>query len=178
MSYPSKMELNLEESSKNPNKSSFSIDCLLGRKENDVEQEEDVEEEEDVLETDIDVEQDEELSQNMEESLMIPMPHLVRPQPRIFGVGGSHGPFENLNISENSTEKEASRDPDEDAAIAAALQNSLFYSQHPSNFLYSQWLASRNTSALFGLQGKSTLNTHKILHLTWFETSFQLTADI
>ena len=52
----------------------------------------------------------------------------------------------------NSGSKEAS---EEDAAIAAALQNSLFYSQHPSNFLYSQWLASRNTSALFGLQGLS-----------------------
>ena len=50
----------------------------------------------------------------------------------------------------NSPTKEGS---EEDAAIAAALQNSLFYSQHPSNFLYSQWLASRNTSALFGLQG-------------------------
>ena len=52
----------------------------------------------------------------------------------------------------NSGSKEAS---EEDTAIAAALQNSLFYSQHPSNFLYSQWLASRNTSALFGLQGLS-----------------------
>ena len=52
----------------------------------------------------------------------------------------------------NSGSKDAS---EEDAAIAAALQNSLFYSQHPSNFLYSQWLASRNTSALFGLQGLS-----------------------
>ena len=52
----------------------------------------------------------------------------------------------------NSGSKDAS---EEDAAITAALQNSLFYSQHPSNFLYSQWLASRNTSALFGLQGLS-----------------------
>ena len=42
---------------------------------------------------------------------------------------------------------------EEDAAIAAALQSSLFYSQPPTNILYSQWLASRNTSALFGLQG-------------------------
>ena len=54
----------------------------------------------------------------------------------------------------NSGSKDAS---EEDAAIAAALQNSLFYSQHPSNFLYSQWLASRNTSALFGLQGLSNI---------------------
>ena len=54
----------------------------------------------------------------------------------------------------NSGSKEAS---EEDTAIAAALQNSLFYSQHPSNFLYSQWLASRNTSALFGLQGLSNI---------------------
>ena len=46
---------------------------------------------------------------------------------------------------------------EEDAAIAAALQSSLFYSQPPTNILYSQWLASRNTSALFGLQGKKII---------------------
>ena len=60
----------------------------------------------------------------------------------------------------NSGSKDAS---EEDAAITAALQNSLFYSQHPSNFLYSQWLASRNTSALFGLQGLSNSISFKVV---------------
>ena len=52
---------------------------------------------------------------------------------------------------------EAKEEEPEDAAIAAALQSSLFYSQHPSNYLYSQWLASRNSSALFGLQGNTDI---------------------
>ena len=42
------------------------------------------------------------------------------------------------------------------AAAAAAIHQDPFYPSllQPSHFLYSQWLASRNTSALFGLQGE------------------------
>jgi hypothetical protein len=42
------------------------------------------------------------------------------------------------------------------AAAAAAIQQDPFYPSllQPTHFLYSQWLATRNTSALFGLQGK------------------------
>lgn len=65
---------------------------------------------------------------------------LVRPEPSRIMADHVQG-------------QKSNEDMDEDAAIAAALQSSLFYSQHPSNFLYSQWLAARNTSALFGLQG-------------------------
>lgn len=44
------------------------------------------------------------------------------------------------------------------AAAAAAIHQDPFYPSllQPSHFLYSQWLASRNTSALFGLQGTPT----------------------
>ncbi len=47
------------------------------------------------------------------------------------------------------------------AAAAAAAAAAALYSAGgcpavppPNHFLYSQWLATRNTSALFGLQGK------------------------
>ena len=45
---------------------------------------------------------------------------------------------------------------DEVLAAAAALHQDPFYPSilQPSHFLYSQGLASRNTNALFGLQGK------------------------
>ena len=106
-------------------KTSFSIDSLLDKGGKDIS------EEEDEIITD-EVDQDHE-----EEDKHV----IVKPTPRL-------PPLEAGNEA-----KETETGPDEDAAIAAALQSSLFYSQPPSNILYSQWLASRNTNALFGLQG-------------------------
>ena len=40
------------------------------------------------------------------------------------------------------------------AAAAAAAAAALYNSVPQNHFLYSQWLATRNTSALFGLQGE------------------------
>ena len=107
-------------------KTSFSIDSLLDKGGQDIF------DDEDEIITD-DVEDHEEEDKHV----------IVKPTPR-------------LPLLEAGNEaKETETGPDEDAAIAAALQSSLFYSQPPSNILYSQWLASRNTNALFGLQGKS-----------------------
>jgi len=48
---------------------------------------------------------------------------------------------------------------DEFLAAAAALHHHQIFpgSIQPTHYLYSQWLASRNTSALFGLQGKAMM---------------------
>ena len=40
------------------------------------------------------------------------------------------------------------------ASAAAAAAAELYNSVPQNHFLYSQWLATRNTSALFGLQGE------------------------
>ena len=76
-------------------------------------------------------------------------PILVKPTPRLpaFEDPGEAAEEASKEIIESNSEEEA--------AIAAALQSSLFYSQQPTNVLYSQWLASRNTNAFFGLQGKA-----------------------
>ena len=118
-------------------KPSFSIDSLLGKAVS-ANQEIDLE---DNLEDndDIDVEDDDE--QEEYQGQLGTLPNLIRPIPRLLPT--------------SSDQEEAAKEDDhEEAAIAAALQSSLFYSQHPSNYLYSQWLATRNSSALFGLQGE------------------------
>ncbi len=108
------------------NKSNFSIECLLGSNRNA---------EESVIDEDIPFEEHEQRE----------APTLIRPQPLI--------PTRHQRSSCSEATASGEETSDEDSAIAAAIQSSLFYSQHPTNFLYSQWLATRNTSALFGLQG-------------------------
>ena len=123
---------------KSNTKSSFSIDCLLGKKTTDHDFEID-DNDDDIDDLDLELEDT--------DKVVKPQPRLAFENETAAAAGddaalGGHGPSENP------------KDPEEEAAITAALQSSLFYSQHPSNFLYSQWLASRNTSALFGLQGE------------------------
>ena len=109
-------------------KTSFSIDSLLDKGGQDI-----FDDEDEIITDEVDQDHEEEEDKHV----------IVKPTPR-------------LPLLEAGNEaKETETGPDEDAAIAAALQSSLFYSQPPSNILYSQWLASRNTNALFGLQGKS-----------------------
>ena len=145
-----------QQDSKN-SKSSFSIDSLLGQAHKGQVDLQDHEEDVEVDDTDI---EDDDILETEEPSMQ--MPNLVRPIPRL--------------LSSDDTTKDEAKDGDcEDAAIAAALQSSLFYSQHPSNFLYSQWLASRNSSALFGLQGNhfsSFLNMYLATPaITYFDQS-------
>ena len=125
----------MEQPDSKHSRSSFSIDSLLGGQAHKGHKIEDHEDEIEVEDTDL--EEDDIIEPEAE----IQMPNLVRPIPRLLNT-------------EEATKGEVKEGDCEDAAIAAALQSSLFYSQHPSNFLYSQWLASRNSSALFGLQGK------------------------
>ena len=109
-------------------KSSFSIDSLLDRGQNEDQEEDEV------------------------TPLTEERPLLVKPTPRL--------PFEDqreLKPTEVETKEINESNSEEEAAITAALHSSLFYSHQPSNILYSQWLASRNTNALFGLQGMSYL---------------------
>ena len=52
------------------------------------------------------------------------------------------------------------------AAAAAAAAAALYNSVPQNHFLYSQWLAARNTSALFGLQGECLdYLTYRVTHL-------------
>ena len=149
---------------KNTTKSSFSIDCLLGNKGRDqATTVQDPDSEHDDLDIDIEDDDDDDIEDIVEadaETVLVKMPTLVRPEPRLMSVPPTchdSSAISSSSLMENRTNESSKDGSEEDAAIAAALQNSLFYSQHPSNFLYSQWLATRNTSALFGLQGSSFL---------------------
>ena len=125
-------------------KPSFSIDSLLGKAVTSANQEIDFEDNDEDIDVEDDDEQEEEYHQGQ---IGTALPNLIRPIPRLLKTPSDQ-------------DEGAKEDDHEDAAIAAALQSSLFYSQHPSNYLYSQWLATRNSSALFGLQGKFSKFCH------------------
>jgi hypothetical protein len=116
-------------------RTSFSIESLLGRGEDRLEDEKAEDEE-------IDVEDDTE----DDEAGSILMPMLIRPTPRLPMM--HHQQHSDMEDGKAFSEDEAAI-----AAAAAAVQSSFLYSQQPSNLLYSQWLVTRNANALFGLQG-------------------------
>lgn len=120
----------LDATKNGPKLSKFSIDCLLAKKVDD-----DFE--------DANITDDEDYGVQV-----------IKPTP-IMASEASSGPSMQKVIADNLIIKEdgGRSSSDDEAAIAAVVQSSLYFSQQPTNLLYSQWLASRNTSALFGLQG-------------------------
>jgi hypothetical protein len=80
--------------------------------------------------------------------------HIVRLSPPVAQTDTSSSSPSASESSSSGAAAAASVSAATSAATAAAA--AAFYSSSivpPNHFLYSQWLATRNTSALFGLQG-------------------------
>ena len=133
--------------SKVTSKPAFSIDNLLGNRDQESEVSPEAVHE--------DTEADEVAGSEDDEK---PLPLLVKPTPVLLPPPKKNDQsLEDVEVTEPEDGEPHPTSPESTSAIAAALHGNLFYTatQPTTNFLYSQWLATRNTSALFGLQGEN-----------------------
>ncbi len=153
----------MEETSKIACKPAFSIDSLLAEADSCQEAKLDNEDNEG---------QDVDGLDELEDKVSTPLPLLVRPTPVLPTTPVKEMASARLSDSPLTLPTSTASENEEDAgpdstAIAAALHGNLFYaaaaSQPSTNFLYSQWLATRNTSALFGLQGTMNSRMKEVL---------------